>query len=92
MASLIASSRSRSTPAFRWLALRPRNLLRRAYHDRAGPRQYKVTLDGDAVYIEQELAEALGWREGALTEGIPLRLSGWSPHYFAITQKGTDAG
>ncbi|KAH6913305.1 hypothetical protein BKA70DRAFT_1397346 [Coprinopsis sp. MPI-PUGE-AT-0042] len=67
-------------------------LSRRANHQQASaPRQFKVTLDGETLYIEQPLAEALGWREGAPTEGIPLRLSGWSPHYFAITRKGTDA-
>ena len=65
-------------------------VFRRANH--GGARQFKVTLDGETLYIEQDLAQALGWREGAPTEGIPLRLSGWSPHYFAITQKGTDAG
>lgn len=56
------------------------------------PKHFKVTLDGDTLYVDKELAEALGWREDTPTEGVPLRLSGWSPHYFAITQKGTDAG
>ena len=55
-------------------------------------RQFKVTLDGQTLYIEKELAEALGWTKDTPTEGVPLRLSGWSPNYFAITQKGTDAG
>ncbi|TFK17068.1 hypothetical protein FA15DRAFT_605797, partial [Coprinopsis marcescibilis] len=42
------------------------------------------------LYINQELAQALGWTEETPTKGVSLRLSGWSPHYFAITRKGTD--
>lgn len=65
---------------------------RGSYQRSFSSRQFTVTLDGETLYIDKELAEALGWREGGPTEGVPLRLSGWSPHYFAITQKGTDAG
>ncbi|KAJ3541250.1 hypothetical protein NMY22_g3962 [Coprinellus aureogranulatus] len=63
------------------------------FSDRArkGTTWSNFTLDGETLYVEQELAEALGWRGGGPTEGVTLRLSGWSPHYFAITQKGTDA-
>ncbi|TFK17860.1 hypothetical protein FA15DRAFT_555593, partial [Coprinopsis marcescibilis] len=55
-----------------------------------GQKEFKVVLDGETLYIHQELAQALGWTEEALTKGVSLRLSGWSPHYFAITRKGTD--
>lgn len=48
-------------------------------------------MEGGALYIGKELAEALGWTPSTPTDGVSLRLSGWSPHYFAITQKGTDA-
>ncbi|KAG2015149.1 hypothetical protein CC2G_008444 [Coprinopsis cinerea AmutBmut pab1-1] len=68
------------------------NLPSRSNHQQALPPQhFKVTLDGGTLYIPQEVAEALGWKEGTPTEGVALRLSGWAPHYFAITQKGTDA-
>ena len=66
--------------------------IRRDHRLSSSPRQFKVTLDGSTLYIEKELAEALGWNENGPTEGVPLRLSGWGPHYFAITEKGTDAG
>lgn len=56
-------------------------------------REFKVVLDNDTLYVEQALAEALGWKAGAVgTESVPLTLSGWSPHYFAIAKTGSDAG
>jgi hypothetical protein len=55
-------------------------------------RDFKVTLEGETLYIDKELAEALGWTPGLSTEGLPLRLSGWEPRYFAVTRPGTDAG
>jgi hypothetical protein len=55
-------------------------------------RQFKVVLDGQTLYVEKPLAEALGWNPGTGTEGISLRLSGWEPRFFAITPTGTDAG
>ena len=55
-------------------------------------REFKVTLDGQTLYVEKELAQALGWAPGISTDVVSLRLSGWDPHYFAITQTGTDAG
>lgn len=61
-------------------------------HHSTSVRDFKVTLDGDALYIDKDLAEALGWTTGLSTEGLPLRLSGWEPHYFVITRPGTDAG
>jgi len=67
----------------------PHKRLLTAQHSTAA-RQFKVTLDG--LYIEKELAQALGWAPGISTDGVSLRLSGWDPHYFAVTQIGTDAG
>lgn len=55
-------------------------------------RQFKVVLDGQTLYMEKPLAEALGWNTGTGTEGVSLRLSGWAPRFFAITPTDTDAG
>ena len=55
-------------------------------------RQFKVVLDGQTLYIEKPLAEALGWNPGTGNEGVSLRLSGWEPKFFAITPKNTDVG
>lgn len=52
----------------------------------------KATLDGSTLYVDEDVAEALGWTQGTSADGVTLRLSGWKPHYFAITQKGTEAG
>ena len=49
-------------------------------------------LDGQTLYVEKPLAEALGWSPGKSTEGVSLRLSGWDPKFFAITPTGTDSG
>ena len=49
-------------------------------------------LDGQTLYIEKPLAEALGWNSGTSTGGISLRLSGWEPKFFTITPLDTDAG
>lgn len=54
--------------------------------------QHKVTLSGETLCIEQDLAEALGWTPEHTTDGLSLPLSSWGPNYFAMTQKGTDAG
>lgn len=55
-------------------------------------RQFKVALDGQTLYIEKPLAEALGWNPGTGNEGVSLRLSGWEPKFFAITPTDTDVG
>jgi len=55
-------------------------------------RQFKVVLDGQTLYIERPLAEALGWKPGTSAKGISLRLSGQEPKFFAITPTDTDAG
>ncbi|TFK18164.1 hypothetical protein FA15DRAFT_603793 [Coprinopsis marcescibilis] len=64
----------------------------RNYHQAPGPKEFKVILDGETLYIHQELAQVLGWTKETPTKGVSLQLSGWSPHYFAITHKGTDTG
>ena len=55
-------------------------------------RQFTVVLDGQTLYVEKPLAEALGWTPGKNTEGVSLRLSGWEPKFFAITPTDTDFG
>src|ERR1700753_2712404 len=55
-------------------------------------RQFKVVLDGQTLYIEKPLAEALGWNPATGADGVSLRLSGWDPKFFAITPTGTDFG
>lgn len=54
-------------------------------------RQFKVTLDNETVYVEQPLAEALGWDPAQPSQSVTLSLSGWAPHFFAITRSGSDA-
>ena len=48
-------------------------------------------LDNETLYIDQELAEALGW-DATKRDSVPLTLSGWAPRYFAIARTGSDAG
>lgn len=55
-------------------------------------KHFRVTLDHNTLYIEQPLAEALGWKPDAATQGIPLNLTGWAPHYFVIAPSGSEAG
>ncbi|KAF8894318.1 hypothetical protein CPB84DRAFT_1782777 [Gymnopilus junonius] len=55
------------------------------------PKEYKVLLDHQTLYISQELAEALGWQRTRSTEPVELTLSGWEPAYFVITPTGTDS-
>lgn len=56
------------------------------------PREFKVILDNETLYIDKSLAEALGWKPEIGPEGVPLTLNGWSPNYFAIARTGTDSG
>ena len=58
-------------------------------------REFKVVLDESSrtVYVEQPLAEALGWStETPAENGVPLTLRGWEPNYFIITRSGSEAG
>ena len=56
-------------------------------------REFKVILDNDTLYVDQSLAEALGWTpQVEASKGVSLTLSGWAPNYFAIAQTGSDAG
>lgn len=54
-------------------------------------KEFKVVLDNGTLYVDQAVDEALGWTADKST-GTSLTLSGWAPHYFAITQSGTDSG
>ena len=76
------------------LRLRHVSAYRRSLASSAIPRvrQFKVVLDGQTLYIEKPLAQALGWDPGKSTEGVSLRLSGWEPKFFAITPTDTDVG
>jgi len=61
-------------------------------HSRGLRREFKVVLDNETLYIDQILAEALGWKPDETNkDGVSLTLSGWSPHYFAIAKTGTDS-
>ena len=58
-------------------------------------REFKVVLDESSrtVYVEQPLAEALGWStETPAENSVPLTLRGWEPNYFVITRSGSEAG
>jgi hypothetical protein len=60
---------------------------------RPSRQEFKVVLDNGTLYIDQPLAEALGWKPDVEpAKGVSLTLSGWAPHYFAIAQTGTDCG
>ncbi|KAJ3544116.1 hypothetical protein NM688_g5776 [Phlebia brevispora] len=54
------------------------------------PREFKVVLDNETLYVDEALAKALGWTPEK-TNGVPLTLSGWAPHYFAIAPTGSDS-
>ena len=60
--------------------------------------EHRVYLDGQTLYINKEIAEALGWKPQTTQErihsnsdGIGLSLHGWAPNYFTITPKGSDS-
>ncbi|KIY46959.1 hypothetical protein FISHEDRAFT_59976 [Fistulina hepatica ATCC 64428] len=57
----------------------------------SSPKEFKVVLDYETLYIDQRLAEALGWNKETGVEGVPLTLSGWSPSYFAIARTGSES-
>ncbi|KAH8834737.1 hypothetical protein DL96DRAFT_1519403 [Flagelloscypha sp. PMI_526] len=52
--------------------------------------EHKVVLDGKTLYIPEALAVALGWKPGHETDGTKLILHGWAPHFFSITQQGSE--
>ena len=56
------------------------------------PQKFTVTLDNEILYIDKELAQALGWKPNQDLDGVPLSLHGWEPGYFTITPKGSDSG
>jgi len=53
---------------------------------------HTVTLDNEALYLDEKLARALGWTPEAGVDGVKLSLHGWKSHYFVITRAGTDSG
>ena len=54
-------------------------------------KEFKVVLDGETLYVDQSLAEALGWNPSR-PKSVSLTLSGWAPHYFAICRSNSDSG
>ena len=76
-----------SIPPRRMMGVRSQSIL----SPTSNAREFKVVLDNGTVYVDQALAEALGWSP-TQTEGVSLTLSGWGPHYFAIARTGTDSG
>ena len=47
------------------------------------PSKHSVILDNQTLYVDQSLAEALGWKPDQGSDaGIELSLSGWGPTYF----------
>ncbi|KAG8765437.1 hypothetical protein FRC20_007107 [Serendipita sp. 405] len=49
-------------------------------------------LDKDTLYIDENIAQGLGWEPGRGLDGVQLPLHGWEKGYSVITRKGTDAG
>lgn len=57
------------------------------------PSEHRVILDNQTLYVNQSLAEALGWKpEQGSDAGIKLSLSGWGPTYFTIAPTGSESG
>lgn len=57
-----------------------------------GASEHKVILDNQTLYVDQSLAEALGWKPNSDAGPIQLSLNGWAPTYFTITPTGSDSG
>lgn len=57
------------------------------------PSKHSVILDNQTLYVDQSLAEALGWKPDQGSDaGIELSLSGWGPTYFTIAPTGSESG
>jgi len=55
--------------------------------------EHRVILDNQTLYVDQSLAEALGWKpEEGSDAGIESSLSGWGPTYFTIAPTGSENG
>lgn len=50
--------------------------------------KHKVLLDGQTLYINKDLAEAIGWKPYIALDGLKLLLHGWEPSFFTITVSG----
>ncbi|KAI0770493.1 hypothetical protein C8Q74DRAFT_1317747 [Fomes fomentarius] len=70
--------------------LRSRHTLGMCFSSGSAAKEFKVVLDNGTLYVDQELAEALGW-DPAKKESVPLTLNGWAPQYFAVARTGSDA-
>jgi hypothetical protein len=57
------------------------------------PSEHRVILDNQTLYLDQSLAEALGWKpEQGSEAGVELSLSGCGPTYFTIAPAGSESG
>jgi len=57
------------------------------------PSEHRVILDNQTLYVDQSLAQALGWKpEQGSEAGVELSLSGWGPNYFTISPAGSESG
>lgn len=51
-----------------------------------------MLLDGQTLYINEDVARALGWTPETGSAGVQLTLRGWSPTFFAVTKTGSEEG
>lgn len=56
------------------------------------PQKFDVTLDGETLYLPQDLAEKLGWTADQGVDGSSLTMHGLEPHYFVVAKTGSDSG
>lgn len=66
--------------------------LGRSYTTKPHAQEFKVVLENETLYIDQSLAEALGWKPAEGEKPVSLTLHGSSPKFFAIAETGTDSG
>ncbi|KAL0961217.1 hypothetical protein HGRIS_006184 [Hohenbuehelia grisea] len=58
---------------------------------RPQPSEHKVVCDGQTLYLNQEIMQALGWPNEPGVEGLSLSLHRWDPNYIAVTVRGSDS-
>ncbi|KAF7365549.1 hypothetical protein MVEN_00428200 [Mycena venus] len=80
----------RKLPLCRTLGRRALHASRLVAHP-SKPQEFKVVLDNNTLYVEQPIAEALGWQPADGAKAVQLTLSGWAPNYFAIAPSGSDS-
>lgn len=53
------------------------------------PKEFRVLLDNETLYVDKDLAMALGWKPDG--PGASLTLNGVGQSYFTITPTGSDS-